>query len=68
MTPPIVIELGYRGIVIPQHATHARTTCPDCSRERRKAHKRCMVVNVLSDTTAEVICHHCTPVWLEVRA
>lgn len=68
MTAPIIEELGWRGIHIPPQARRARTTCPDCSPYRKKSDEPCLVVNVLSDGLAEVICHHCTPVWLEVRA
>lgn len=68
MTAPIIEELGWRGIHIPPQATYARTKCPECSAHRKKSDEPCLVVNVKSPTRAEVICHHCTPVWWEVRA
>lgn len=59
MTRPIIIELGYRGIIMAPRQTYARTPCPWCSPERTKAKEPCRVVRVLTDTRARTYCHHC---------
>ena len=45
------------GIELP-HGAHGevRTTCPDCSQNRRKKNDRCLAVNVEKGTW---LCHHC---------
>ena len=59
MTAPIIIELGFRGIIIPPGKTRTRVTCPDCEGERRKPHRRTLCVRINSDTEAETICRYC---------
>ncbi len=59
MTPPIVIELGFRGIHIPPQARQARTTCPECSPYRTKRDEPCLRVRLHGQTRAEVYCFHC---------
>jgi hypothetical protein len=56
---PIIIELGYRGLIIPAHHTRARTTCPQCSATRRKSAEPCLRVQIISDTRASLNCKHC---------
>jgi hypothetical protein len=63
---PIMIELGWRGI-FPTAGYH-RQTCPQCSPYRAKADQKCLVVEIISDTEADVICHHCSPTRERIAA
>ena len=56
MTPPIIIELGFRGVIIPQDAITARVICPECSPTRHKQHRRTLRVLLISDTEADLRC------------
>ncbi len=56
---PITRELTWHGITLPPGATYHRQTCPICSAWRDKTTEPCLVVEVISATQADVICHHC---------
>ncbi len=56
---PILPELGYHGIFPKPGATYHRQPCPKCSPWRDKTTEPCLVVQVISATEADVICHHC---------
>ena len=56
---PILPELGYIGIYPTPGATYHRQTCPICSAWRVKSDERCLVVEISSPNSADVICHHC---------
>lgn len=56
---PIIIELGYHGVHVPRGQTYHRQPCPHCSPWRQKSDEPCLVARIISDTEADVICHHC---------
>ena len=65
----LLIELGYRGIIVPMGVTHHRQPCPECppvnpriSRNGNPSngnHENPLDVRIISDTEASVMCHRC---------
>ena len=59
MTPAVVQSLQFAGITPPQ-AGSAKTTCPYCSKTRRKKREKCLSVKECRETGLVFLkCFHC---------